>query len=244
MNTTLNDRMFIDKNRNTPLVKDHTLPLTVRRYYTDIDGILIDKSLVPATLKVAYPVYVLGTFDKNGGYAVGNKMLPPINGSQYIMSYVHGIGVTFLSFTGLNNIYTRLTLGDIVHIFTDNIVNPNYFIWIVQSNNAGAIGSIIDNVETVQKDNRIGKLWVESINYFSDSITQYTEPLHIIQVDNLGTPRDNQLQPSMFQSPDQYLNDFTDIKLRFYIDQYIGIYTYLLFNTDSLNLNFRLQKSY
>jgi len=244
MTDKTNAGILLSKFRE-PLVTEHTLPITVKRFFTDVNGTLVDKALVPVSMQTKYPVYCLGEFDRRGGYRIGNSTVPPSNNVKYVFTYVHGVGLPFLAFTGLNSIQNQLRIGDIVTVYTDDLNAPNFFCFIVQQNDYASLASVVGNSETIQKDERLGKLRCREIIFDNSSQTildQYREPLHFVQSDNLGTFLDNQVQPYMFKPPEQKLNDFIPVKVNFFIDQYLGINFNMVFTIDQLTFNMKLEK--
>jgi len=227
-----------------PLLQRHSVPITIRRYFTTVDGAIIDKALAPAALQVQYPFYNFGLFDYKGGYATGLKALPVTPGTEYLMTYIEGIGMTsqqITGFTGLNTIRTRIRVGDIVHVFTDSLQAPNYFIWIVQSSRNGSIGSILANTDSSQRDGTIGYLYCESFQYFTDnSNEQWAIPVHFTRSSNIASFRGDQVQPYIFKNPNTEQQGFVKVECKFNIDQYQSIGTYFLYNTEQIELIYSL----
>lgn len=226
----------------SPILKKHTIPIKIKRFYTDVNGVIVNKALVPAALQINFPVYLFGDFDRSGGYNIGKQVCPPLAGSFYVGSFTHGQGVPFLYFNGLSNIYEQIKIGDIVHLFADSLAVPTYYIWIVQTLVKNSIASIVSNTETAQKDGSIGKIFVDQIYYFSDTILQWDEPFHITRMDNVGQYLDDQLQPYVYKNPDTVQNDFLDMVYSFKLDQYIMISTYMIYEANEISWNFQIKK--
>jgi hypothetical protein len=224
------------------LVKNSTIALRIKRFYTDTDGQILNKNdaSIPQNLKTQIPFYLFGAFDLAGGYSNCLQAVPPDAATRYLMTFVYGINAPFLSFTGFNTINSQLQIGDIVHVYCDNIQNPNFFIWIVIHASKAPFASIIDNTKTLQNDFRINQIRIKDIDYLA-SDAQYTTPLHFIQFDNIGAFRVDQIQPYMYKNAFVALDDFINMKIRFDLDQYIAVSTYFLFDTDLLQLNFNLK---
>lgn len=224
----------------------HSIGVTVKRFYSDVDGAIIDKAsgLIPVNLKVKYPVFMLGAFDMDSGYRIGLQNLPPLGGAKYLMTFVNGKDATSYAVTGvsgLNTIQAQLFLGDIVHVFTDDVINPNFFVWIVQQNNATPLASIIQNTKTDQRDNRIGRIMVTSISYPATNLLQWNEALTMIMPDNIGDFRADSFQPNIWRTPQQGFTNTITVKLKFLIDQYMELATYIQFATDQIDFNFNLE---
>jgi hypothetical protein len=236
--------------KNTGLVSRlHTIPLEVRRHYTDVNGVVLAKNdaLIPAVLQTFYPVFLLGEFDRQGGYPIGLKTKPVANNNIfYLTTFVHGSTGTpqmIVGFNGLNTIQNRIRIGDIVSVYTDSLSAPSIFVWIVVSNNACSIASILGNSETTQNDSRLGSLFVYEINYKTDVDAQLNEALHFTRFDNIGNAKDNQVQPKgMFRTPNDVQTNLVKMTTSFNIDQFLGINFYMIYACDVLTFDFKIKK--
>ena len=239
LNKNFNDKFY---KQNPALVLEHSIPLKITRYFTDVNGTIVDKTLVPASLQTKYPVFLLGQFDRNGGYKKSIASVSPMSNTFYFMSFVQGINSPFLAFTGLNNIKGVIKTGDIVEVYTDNIETPTYFIWFIITAEPVSIASIISNTETTQKDNRIGALYIKNYNYVTDNSSQYFEPIYYTFFDNIGNFRYDTVQPYMFKTPFTEQSGILTIDTDFKLDQYIGINMYFLFSTNEITLTLNVQQ--
>lgn len=219
---------------------EHSVPLKISRYYTNVDGVVLDKNTVPAALQTKYPVLLLGQFDRQGGYKKSLNSVPTMEGTFFYMTFVQGINSPFLSFTGVNTIKSKIKTGDIIEVYTDNLEAPNYFIWFVISAEPVSIASIISNTESTQNDGRIGTLFVKNYNYVVDNNNQYYEPIHYTRFDNIGNYRDEQIQPHIFITPSVQQSGILTIDTDFKLDQYIGINIYFLFETNEITLTLKV----
>ncbi len=130
---------------------NHSIFLNVSRYFTDVNGTVIDKTTVPVALQTKYPFFMFGSFDSLGGYAKCLQNSPPESGTEYLLSFIEGAGFSsynVFGFSGVNTIKNYIKTGDIVHVYTDSRQNPTYYIWLIQSASSQAIGSIIGNTRT------------------------------------------------------------------------------------------------
>jgi hypothetical protein len=228
---------------NNVMVRKHTIPIKVKKLFTDINGQLLSKSAIPTAMQTRYPVYMLGEFDKSGGFRIGQKIVTP--SVYYLQSFVHGVGCTpsqIIGFTGLDEITGKLQIGDIVTVYTDSLSAPTTFAWIIQTNDYAALGSIIGNSETSQNDLRIGTVYIYELNYFTDVEAQLNEPLHATRFDNIGTYSDNQIQPSLFKNPYVAQEDFLTIEVEFKLDQYLGLYVFMIHESDQISMNYKIKK--
>lgn len=240
------DNSFNDKfyNENAVLQERHTIPVTIDRYYTDVNGSIVDKNDagIPAALKTKFPIYLFSQFDRNGGFKKSLQIVAPIPNTYFLQTFIWGINTPFLSFTGLNTIRTKLKVGDVVLIYTDDIANPTYFVWFVMTCDSVSFASILTNVETTQNDRRLGVLFLKEINYYVTARAQFEQALIISNFDNIGNYRSDAVQPSMFLSPFVDQVGFLTITTEFRIDQYIGMATYFLFEVDQIQMDFIVNK--
>lgn len=247
INTPLKiDNSFNDKfyAQNAVLQERHTIPVVVNRYYTDVNGTILDKNdaSIPDALKTKFPVYLFSQFDRNGGFKKSLNILPPVPGTYYLQTFIWGVNTPFLSFTGLNNIRVQLKIGDVVLIYTDDIANPTIFVWFVMTCDSVSFASILTNVETTQNDRRIGVLYLKEVNYYVTTRAQFDQGIFISNFDNIGNYRTDSIQPSIFLNPFVEQQGFLTISTEFRIDQYIGMATYFIFDVDSIQMDFIVNK--
>lgn len=233
-----------------PLVQKHTLPVSIKLYITDVDGNVLDKNnpAIPAKMKVKYPFYLFGEFDRQGGYRIGNRINPPGVGIDYMFTYVNGVGLPFLYFTGFNQIQNMMQLGDLVHTFADDRNNPTYFAFVIISSSTASYASIIQNTETIQNDRRIGQIDIEEVNFFMNSSSstviarQIDEDFTYAFIDNTGMYKKDSISSNTFKTPFQELKDFITIDVAFKLDQYILLTSYIDYEINSLEYNFKINK--
>lgn len=227
-----------------PYTKNHSIPVTIKRLYTDVNGTVVDKTTVPLALQVPYPFYVFGEFDKQGGYNAGLRALPPTPGTYYLLSYVHGNGFTSQmiagGFSGVNTIKEYISVGDVVHVFTDDTQNPNYFIWVIQHFSQGSLGSVVANSDSAQKDGRIGPVFLESFKYHSDNARQFDYPFWFVRSTNISTYDADQIQPYIYKDPYVQQSEIIDVQVNFNLDQYLSVGQIFLYDTDVITMNFKL----
>jgi hypothetical protein len=237
-------KSFDDKfyRNNTVVSNEHTIPLEVNRYFTDVNGTIVDKALVPAKLKVNYPVYLFAQFDRNGGYRKSQQITVPVNGTYFLMTFTQGVNSPFLAFTGANNIKGKLNSGDVVLIYTDDLENPNYFVWIVITCNTVSFASILANTETIQDDRKLGVLYLKKTNYYVTIREQFEQALVYASYDNIGNFRSDSIQPNIFLSPFVDQQGFLTLETPYKIDQYIGMSFYMVFNCDKITMDFIVTK--
>lgn len=229
------------------LQKRHSLPIIATRYFTDVNGTIISKTdagLIASGIAVDYPIFLMGEFDREGGYRTGLMSLNAFPAVPYT-SFVNGVTGTsnniVTTFSPFNTIQQQLKPGDLCMVYTDNILSPNYFAWIVQTNNYAALSSILTNLKSIQADRRLGPLYCYEINWYAPE-SQWDKALHFIQSDNLGTWTDNQIQPYIFKTPFNVQQGFITVGCNFTIDQFMEIATIFELSTDQMSFNFNIQK--
>jgi len=226
----------------SPLYAQGSLNMNIKRFCTDANGSVINKNTLPAALKKNYPVYLLGNFDRIGGYNIGQKTVPQPVGSVFLMTYVNGYSNPFLFNTGFNDVISNFKVGDIITVYTDSFQNPLYYVFIVQTCDYGSLASIISNTQTQQQDGVIGKLFVKNIAYQVDVDDQLSQTWQMISLDNLGQFKQQPFIPIMYKQPLYKLSDFVELPVSFLMTQFTGINFLMNFASDSLNVNLRISK--
>jgi hypothetical protein len=210
-------------------MSNKTINITVSKYYTDTDGIIIDKNTLPNNLQEKIPFYLFGKFDKDSHYPIGRKLLPPLGGVKFYNLY-NGSSYDFLIFSGANQIRSRIKGGDMVIVYTDDPINPNYFIWIVVSGNLLPIDSIFNNLD--------GTLRTDFINYESiQNRENYGENLQYVTFDKIGNQKTQTINPQgIYLPPSTEQNDILRMDLKIVLNNFFGLYSYILFDTDNLSI--------
>lgn len=233
-------------NRLTePVMKLKVMPIQVRRYFTDVTGAVVDKATVPLALQTDYPVYMLSEFDRQGAYFIGNKIAAPLDGYQFYATFVWGYNSPlFFGFTGLSTIQNFINNGDIVTVYVDSIIAPSYFIWIVQScakTIKSSLASILQNAHSHNPGEKLGMLNVERIQYFTNNVQQWNQAIFSMRTDALGNYKHDAIDPVTYRMVSNQQETFIDMKIRFVLNQYVGLYTYMLFASNSMDFNIHLK---
>lgn len=226
------------------------ISVDIKRFYTDVDGVLLDKNAVPAKFKVSVPVFLLGEFDRQGGYRQGLQACPPPNSLAYMTSFVKGVGLTthsIIGFTGFNQIQDQILPGDIVHVYTDSLMLPSIFVWIVQQNTFASLGSLLSNFSSEQKDGRLGQIRLKDCLFHATSngtavVEQFNQDWFMVTTDNIGDTQENQIHPAVYITPETRQTGFVKMKINFNFTQYLGVNFYMLFVTDLITINFNLNQ--
>lgn len=211
-----------------------TIPVKIRRYYTDVDGVILDKNTVNPIFKQNFPVFLWGSFDMSGGYRLANQAFTaPVN-FTFFETFTYGVGQPFLSFTGFNNIKSQLNKGDLVTIYADDIENPNLFVWIVQSVDYCSVASIYKNSGDFN-------YMIDFIDYFSDNQNQWDKSFKILNISPTGNLHRDSVQPYIFKNAYTVQNNFIRVKINTLITQYKLIGFDYLFQTDDVNVEFNVK---
>lgn len=233
------------KSERFPEINIHTLPVKVRRIFTDANGTVIAKAGAPAGLQVNYPIHLLGAFDLDSGFRIGQAVAPPLGDAKYLLTFVNGVGVNvahLFGFSPLNSIYTRIAIGDIVSVYTDSVNAPNFFVFVIQSASPSGLGSIINNLKTTQQDYNLGFLYVNDINFFTDDTTQFELPVNYSRADNIGNYKSDSVDPFVFRTPFTEQQGFITMKTDFILDQYLGVNLYFKYSAEELSFDFKIKK--
>lgn len=225
----------------------HTIPIKVTRYFTDNQGTILDianAGLVASGMVQNYPVFVLGEWDRQGGYRIGLNICPAVEPSKPLAIFANGVNGTtnnyITPFSPFNNLQSRLNIGDIVHVFYES--TGTYFCWIVYSNPVAPTSAILANLSSTQDDGRLMRLHAHAINFVCNNFRlQLNEAWNFYHVDNIGRFKTNQMPIAAFDSPMQVAPNVLKFEAMFDINQYVGIATYIIPTIDTMTFNIETQ---
>ncbi len=243
------NEIILNKIFSKPLQKNAGLFVTVKRFFTDANGTILDKNdpAIPASCKVSFPFWMFGKFDKDGAYRIGNQVTPVTLGTSYVGTFVIGLGVPFLFATGLNNVKNNFLNGDIVHVFTDNLDAPSVYIYIVQSYPAGSLASIVENSTASENE----KIDITGLNYFSFSNSggqtvpnfQFATNINLTNIDIVGAYNNKPYDPLGYDQANYMQYNFIVLPINFTLDQYKELSSYIPFQVDSILFSFMIKKN-
>jgi hypothetical protein len=217
-----------------PFFGTASLTVNINKYYTDVDGAIIAKATAPAALKNPIPIFMLGNFDRNGGYGIGQRTLS-FQGAYLLMTYVHGVGQPFLWDSGLNTVQSEFVDGDIITVFTDSISAPTGFVFIQQTISYGGLSSVLENnFSNIMKVNKIA-LQV-------DNEDQLSQGWQIVRFDPLGLFQQEGFNIIQFRPTFYKLTDFIELALSFDLTPMIGINFLMTYTSDLIQVNFKVTK--
>lgn len=225
----------------------HTIPIKVTRYFTDANGTVLpiaDAGLVASGMVQNYPVFVLGEWDRQGGYRIGLNITPAVDPSKPLAIFANGVNGTthnyITPFSPANTLQQRLNIGDVVHVFYE--ASATYFCWIVYSNPVAPTSAILANLSSSQNDGRLMKLKAHAINFVCSNFRlQLNEAWNCYHVDNIGRLKNNQIPNAAFDSPMQVAPNVLKFDIDFDINQYVGIATYIIPSIDTMTFNIETQ---
>lgn len=228
-----------------PEYRSDVLPVTVQRIYTDVNFTVVDKNdpAIPDALKVSYPVYLFGEFDRQGAYELARKNNPPDPGTFFLFTGIWAINNPFFAgFSGLSDVQRYIKPADLVTVYTDNILAPTWYVFIVLNSATKPLASVQLNMANLPPDPAYGYIKSDSFRFTSDnSDNQWKENIQYIRYNFLGLVKSNNLDPSIYQLPKTPRINMVEVKWKSDITQYIGLNTYILFDTNSMTFTFNLK---
>ena len=211
--------------------------VNIERVVTDVDTNIIDKSLLPLNLQVGYNYALFYEFDRQNAYRLSQQKVPLEGASQYVGVFVQGTNDPFYLFNGFGDIRSKLSLGDIYLLYTDDILNPNFFIWVIISNPYAGMGGITANTGFYDGSKTVNVKWFKMA---ADNSIQYAAPLFFMASDAIGSNKNNSINPFASLSTDDKLDNFIKIDFPFSLTQYFGIASQMRFESNLLNYVFKL----
>lgn len=218
-------------------VKPKNLDILIRRFYTDVNGVIIDKATLPVNLQTELPVFVFNEYDRAGGYFVANKIVPPPPSLFFLQNYVWGSGSFpyVFGFSGVQNIQTEIKTGDLVTIYTDNLLSPNYFCFIIVRSDEKPLASILSDLATSREKKKC-----VSFNMLSNNIDQYNESFVFYRSFQFGEYKSDIISPNVARNPLYFQRRLIDLNIKFDFEYKVGFVFPILFNTDRIEFNFSL----
>lgn len=206
--------------------------IKVSKFFTDVDGQIIDKNSVPIGLQTKYPVFLFNTFDHNGAYKISLTDTPVQGDAFFYRFYVESEGYDPLQFSGFNTIESQITTGDLVFVFTDDLANPNFFIYLIHSITNRSVASIIKTLPC-------SGLEMGMLKLFYDNTLNFNELLRFVKTNQLGIYKSDSIAPLAYKTPDYQQVNVIDISLKnFRLTPYLGINTYIQHTSDILEFDF------
>lgn len=212
---------------------ERNLSFTIKKYYTDSNGNIISKASLSSDLQVQIPYYLFGNFDRDGYYSQAQRFTPTYGGWYFYNFYV-STSYDFLLISGANGIRSLIGLADLVFAYTDNVILPSYFCWVVISGGTQPIASIFDNLD--------GSMITKYIQMSSDSNRfNLDESINYITQNKLGDVKKQSYTPSQFVNEDSENPNIARIPLRMVLTKYFFISSYIYYDTDEMTYTLPLK---
>lgn len=243
MPNNLDNNYLLEKLRE-PLSDKRTISVSTRVLYTDVNGQIIDKATLPANLQTKMPLFFWGEYDRQGGYFAAQRENPADpNGWLFLTSLIWGANAVSLGFIlpGLNDIQGQIVPGDMVCIWTDSLVAPSQYAFVIQSVNLYSWGSILANTKSSIPDFRFADIKIEKFQYFTDNQANWKQRINILFMDRIGNFISDKASPMVYRYPNVINNQLAEVLIGFDANQYIGLNTYWLFDTTFITFNFQLK---
>jgi hypothetical protein len=229
---TRSDQIRLQTGLAKPMLSSHNLPISVTKYYTDVDGAFIDKNTIATNLKTPLPFYLFNYYDYIGGYKIGFSEVP-LNPNWKLFQYnVYGTN-DFRFFTGLNEVKNWISIGDLVFIYTDDLNLPNVYCWVIISAGNASIASINESMNENAE--------IEYILYDVQNESNYRQNLFYVRETFLMQPRVDSINPKIWQSPYNRLSAVIKAEIKYKFSKMFGLYSYIDFVNDTLNFEFKIK---
>lgn len=209
----------------------NTFQVKVIRYYTDLNGVILDPATVPLALQQKAPFYIFNLFDKQSGFLVGQNYTPPLTGMYFLYSYVKGTSYNFLDFQVGNIVNSRLNNGDLITVYADDPILPNYLCLIVLHSDYVSYAGFLENMR--------GRSY--SISHFqhaTDNPNNWNEGITLPVQDDYGLVSKDNISVLPFLDPSLQSLGFIDVTLPMNITDKKGVNSYMLFATQNLEFTF------
>jgi len=226
--------MYLAKELKKPISKTDQFSLEINKFYTDVNGTIIDKTTVVNALKTSFPFYLFNEYDLKGSYKIGQYVAPPKANTFYLYTYIQGSFFNWFEFNPANDVKNFIKPGDIVHLYADSISTPTVLIFVVLSCPFQSIASIILN--TLKNPIKIDR-----VLYFSNNVLNFNEPIYVVTINEIGIHKSDVYNPLEFKSIDYASNqNFIELKIKPTLNPNFGLYSYIDYLFDKLSFEFKV----
>jgi hypothetical protein len=216
-----------------PVKLDGSVNLSVKRYFTDNTGLVLDKNTIPNAYKTKYPVFIWGNADFDGSFKYALQVSPTVNGTVFLYKFIAGESFDWFGIQG-GDIQNKYSSGDLVLVFADSKSAPTLLIYIV-------ISMVDKSYSTLLKESIKSNIQVLKFLYILDNDANYNESIGFIQINNVGVYKNDFFQPFSYQQPNYQQNNFIIVPLQFKLHSKIGLSTYFQFATEQMNFEFKVK---
>lgn len=227
-------KILLQRLKEPPETIEDVIELSVKRYFTDVDGTIVDKNTVPAVLQTAYPYFLFSQFDQNGGYRISLEQAPTKPGTHFLRWFVKDSDYNFIQFSGLNDVHKEINRGDLVFQFADDVENPNFFVFVVLQADKRSIASIFKNNPS--------EYTLKNFKIFGDNEEVFRMGIKKIQANRMGIYSSDTISVSSYKTPDYETDGFIKVPLSGRLNPYLGLVSYIPFSADEINYTISIKK--
>jgi hypothetical protein len=219
------------RTMNTAPDKLGTFKITAKVIY-HTGGTVITKSALPAPLQgQAFPVYMFLDYDYISRF-IGRTIFtfPSYNASGtnpqgvWLFSGLAIVGgTTLLGFAGSGE---AIKAGDHVYTFV-GFSGGTFSAEII-------ISCVPQSLDSMSRESSFLPITTRKILYFTDNIANWNEPILIVKTDQLGKFDASPFYPLKDKNITDVQPDFIEMQIREKISRYVGLYTRLLFDTNTM----------
>lgn len=226
---------------NRKALKKFTLTAKINRFTCDASGTIIPDILVPTSEQKAYPFHLFGEFDRVSGYAISDGVLRELEDTKLFSVYVAGVNTPLFFFSPLNTINSKISKGDLIFIYVDDLNAPTYFHFVIISTNQGGFASLtsIGNVTQIDDTDNWGGFYFEKFKFNWVDDAQMNFPFYNIQTNYKSSFQANPINLELYRFIEQKPEvKALTIAVSMLINQYNGLSGYIAWQNPSLNLSF------
>lgn len=226
-----------------PACRKLTIQANVTRYTCNSLGQVLDDASVPVADRKPYPFHLFGQFDRAGGYAIADSLMAPRYRTKLFSVFVAGNGMPLFWFNPVSDIQTKLTKGDIVFVYVDDLTSPNILTFIVVSAASGGFASLVDQSNVAQLSaHGWGAFRFDAIDYTWENDAQLRQPLMLVETKFDGDYSGDLINPLQYRDPQYERENLRTIRipLKMLVNQYAGLSSWLDFQNPRLQLLFEL----
>lgn len=217
--------------------KRKTIALNIKRYTTDVNGVIQDDATLPAALQISYPFHLFGEYDFTGCYRVADSFLSQVSNTILFSVYTWGSNTPLFFFSPGANINGKFSKGDIIFVYVDDINSPNYFTFVQVSCPDGAYASVLSQTRTTQLDkNSWGTFKIFDILFGWVDDEQLYQTIFQINTEFDTSFVKDSFEPVKYYNPQVNKQKKITIPFPTVINQYFGLSSSIAFENSLLTL--------
>jgi hypothetical protein len=228
--------------------KKYSLNLNVRRFTTDANGTVLDDAAIPDALKIPYPFHLFSEYDRNGGYAIADRIVSRVSRTILFAVYTWGLNTPLFFFNALATISNYMQKGDEIFVYVDDLNNPSYFTYVIIHTPQGAYGSLVSQLNTTQlsgSPEKWGTFKIFDIQYgWSEADVrdiQLDQQIYTIQTQFDSSFESNNFSPVAYYHP-EYKPNVKKLTIPYnqIANQFFGLSTFIAYENPLLTLSFTI----